>query len=540
MVFVLHRYIFRELLKIFIPATVALTLIMSLLSILRPIQEFGIGASQVLPILGYSLPITLTFVMPLSALFAVALVYGRFAGDNELDACKASGISLWTTVYPGLALAIIVATANLLLSFHVVPIFVQQGEAALKSDAKQILFRNIERKGFYELPPRGKYIIYADHANIASDNLYGVVVVSLDKGRVKRIITSEIASVKFTMRQKTNEVQIVASGLHQMDTENQQWFYFERLPITHEFASLLGDNIQFKRIGEMKKIQANPLEFYPIESAARQSHAQLVCELFAQDISRKLSDSNEYYELFGEPNSIRFRADSCKANTNPDSDAKEVQLSGQIEVQQYDTDSGEISIIWFSSEAALKIEGDEFNPTFKMELFSPRWQRIDSVEGFAAGRRFIPGLLLPAEIRHKIDIHNISHSASGEADKVLLGAEPSRKLLRLQQAFKKKLHDTLIDIKAEIHIRLALGISCIPLILIGIALGVIYRGGHMLTAFGISTAPLLLLVIFLIAGKNVTKHKDLSASNLGLLIMWSGCIVLVLLAFYLYRKLLKN
>ena len=106
MVFVLHRYVFRELLKILVPATVALTLIMSLLSILRPIQEYGIGPGQVVPILGYSLPITLTFVLPLSALFAVAMVYGRLASDNELEACKASGISLWTLVYPGLAMAI--------------------------------------------------------------------------------------------------------------------------------------------------------------------------------------------------------------------------------------------------------------------------------------------------------------------------------------------------------------------------------------------------------------------------------------------------
>lgn len=539
MVFILHRYIFRELLKVLIPSTVALTVIMSLLSILRPIQEFGIGASQVLPILGYSLPITLTFVLPLSTLFAVALVYGRFAGDNELDACKASGISLWTLVYPGLAIAIIVATINLLLSFHVVPIFVQLGESTLKSDAKQILFRNIERRGFYDLPPRGKYVIYADHANLANDVLSGPIVFTLDRAMVRRIITAESAAVKFTSRQKSNEVQIVANRIYQMDTENQQWFYFERLPITHEFASLLGDNIQFKRIGEMKKIQANPLEFYPVEAAARQSHAQLVIELFAQDISEKLSDSNDYYELFGEPNSIRFRADSCRPNINPNNDTKELYLSGQVEVQQYDTDTGELMQNWYCSEAALQIEGDEFDPTIKMELYSPRWQRPDESEGFAAGRRFIPGLLLPAELRHRMDVHGIFSSASGDIEKSIIDIEPSDKLQRLRDIFNIRVSSTLINIQAEIHTRLALGISCVPLILIGIALGVLFRGGHILTAFGVSTVPALLLAVFLMMGKNVTKHKELSL-DIGIILIWSGFVVLVLLAFYLYRKLLKN
>ena len=112
--------------------------------------------------MGYFLPITLTFVLPIAALFAAALVYGRFASDNELDACKASGISLLTLVYPGLALAIMVAIANLILSFHVMPAFVHRAEKSLKADAKQILFRNIQRRGYYELPPDEQYRIYAD------------------------------------------------------------------------------------------------------------------------------------------------------------------------------------------------------------------------------------------------------------------------------------------------------------------------------------------------------------------------------------------
>ncbi|MCK4752541.1 MAG: LptF/LptG family permease, partial [Planctomycetes bacterium] len=149
MVFTLHRYIFREVFRVFILATVALTLILSLGMILRPVQEYGVGPRQVIHLIGYFLPITLTFILPIAALFATALVYGRFANDNELDACRASGISLMTLVYPGLALAIIVAIANLILSFYVMPAFVHRAEKSLKADAKQILFRNIQRRGYY-------------------------------------------------------------------------------------------------------------------------------------------------------------------------------------------------------------------------------------------------------------------------------------------------------------------------------------------------------------------------------------------------------
>ena len=46
MVFTLHRYMFRELLRIFILATIGLTLILSLGMILQPVQEFGVGPRQ--------------------------------------------------------------------------------------------------------------------------------------------------------------------------------------------------------------------------------------------------------------------------------------------------------------------------------------------------------------------------------------------------------------------------------------------------------------------------------------------------------------
>ncbi len=210
MVFTLQRYIFRELFKIFLLATIALTLILSLGGILRPVQEYGVGLQQVLHILLYFMPITLTFVLPMAALFASALAYGRFASDNELDACRASGIGVSTLVYPGLTLAVLVAIANLLLSFHVMPYFVRLAERSLKADAKQILFRNIQRHGYYSLPPDERYLIYADYADAKTDTLYGIVVIESSQEGLKRIITCESAQVYFNPHDRFNEVQLTA------------------------------------------------------------------------------------------------------------------------------------------------------------------------------------------------------------------------------------------------------------------------------------------------------------------------------------------
>lgn len=160
MILIIHRYIFRETFRVFAVATLALSVILCLGMILRPVQELGVGPRQVLYLIGYMLPITLTFVLPIAALFASCLSYGRFTADNELDACRASGIGMFSLVYPSLVLAIIVAIANLFLNFYVTPSFVQRAEKSLKADAQKIIFRNIQRQGFYKAPMNnGKYML---------------------------------------------------------------------------------------------------------------------------------------------------------------------------------------------------------------------------------------------------------------------------------------------------------------------------------------------------------------------------------------------
>ena len=194
MIFTLHRYLFREQLRVFALTVIALSMMLSMGLMLRPIQDYGVAPSQTIRLLGYFLPITLVFVLPMSALFAATSIYGRFAFENELDACRASGISLMTVIFPGLFLSLLVSIATLLLSFYVAPSFVHRAERAVKANAKQILFRNLERKGYYDI--EGRWIVYADRAEPANDMIYGVIIVELNRDRVRKFITAESARIQ--------------------------------------------------------------------------------------------------------------------------------------------------------------------------------------------------------------------------------------------------------------------------------------------------------------------------------------------------------
>ena len=537
--------------RVFLLAAVGLTLILSLGSILQPVQEFGLGSRQVVHLMGYFLPITLTFVLPMAALFAGALVYGRFASDNEFDACRATGISVPTLVYPGLALAIMVAIANLLLSFYVMPVFVHRAEESLKADAKQILFRNIQRRRYYALPPEEKYLIYADHADLANSILSGVIVAKMkDYREIEEITTAEYARIDFDPYERFNEVQIEAYKPRTMGAKIEvkaDW-----VSPTLEFGSLLGDDIKFKKIGEMKRIQADLLRFYPIEKLARETYNQLILELLEKDIRGKISgppliddsatasvaDAKNFYRLLGEPNSVKFTADQSTIRD------EQIELIGNVVVIAHDTDGdGPVRTLRCEKAWISLDEVDVLAPTLTMDLDRPE-EAGNSLFPFRL-RHYTPGLIPPqavTDVAHKVRSQNGNLRPEKLASELteLTGLKPSPMLESQQNTLQREIDKTLVEIKSEIHSRLVFGIGCVPMILIGIGLGIIKKGGHLLTAFGASCVPSAVLIVCIMSGKQVTENLGAANTLSGVAIMWAGLGFLFLVVLVIYGRLMRN
>jgi hypothetical protein len=75
--------------------------------------------------------------------------------------------------------------------------------------------------------------------------------------------------------------------------------------------------------------------------------------------------------------------------------------------------------------------------------------------------------------------------------------------------------------------------------MIGIGLGIVLKGGHLLTAFAASAAPALALISCIIMGKNIAENPS-SRIIFGIPMMWAGLIILSLLGLELYRRLLRH
>jgi len=114
----LFWYIFGSLLKSFLMTTAGLAAMLSFAVLLRPLTENGLDFGQVCRLLLYSLPAVCAYSLPVSALFATTMVYGRFAADGEMTAMRASGISYlsprrFSIALPALVLGLVVAVSSL-------------------------------------------------------------------------------------------------------------------------------------------------------------------------------------------------------------------------------------------------------------------------------------------------------------------------------------------------------------------------------------------------------------------------------------------
>ena len=546
MIFTLYKYIFRELLRVFLLALVALTLILSLGSILQPIQQYGAGPRQVVIFMFYFLPITLTFVLPMAALFAGSLVYGRFTSDNELDACRASGISIINLVIPGLFLAVVVAISNLFLSFYVMPTFVQLAEKSLKADIKQMLFRSIEQKGYYkiEIPPDDTFLLYADDVDVQNDTLYGVILTKTEGSELEEINTTESAKIKIVPHEQGNEIQITTRNIYRMSSDHA--VKVGSTVLTPEFGSFLADNIAFKKLDEMRKIKADMMRFEPVAKAARETIVQLTTELLAYDIQNHFAEtkkqtapevnevSQDMFELSGEPNSVKFTEASCTLYK------EKIDLSGEMTVTEFDSKTGKILHTFMCKDASLLIESGRLEPTLAMDITSAR----DIETGEITMRHYISGLKVPKSIEKIISQFknengsiNVQKLAAGTI--AVPGFETGSELTGLRKKLLWEIMNANSDIKAEIHSRLVFGLGCVSMILIGIALGILKRGGHLLSAFGASCVPAAILVVCIMSGKQLTENLGAQTVS-GITIMWAGFGTLCLISVALYYYLIKN
>jgi lipopolysaccharide export system permease protein len=132
----LYRYVLYELSRVFCMALVAITLILLMLGVVSEAVKRGLSLSQILQVIPYVLPATLPFTGAVTMLFAVSIVYGRMAADNEILAAKAAGVNVLGLIRPALLLGLVLSAGCWLVYDQVIP--------PAKRNMRELVARNVE------------------------------------------------------------------------------------------------------------------------------------------------------------------------------------------------------------------------------------------------------------------------------------------------------------------------------------------------------------------------------------------------------------
>jgi lipopolysaccharide export LptBFGC system permease protein LptF len=173
MLSILHRYVLWELVRGFVISFAALTGIMLLGSLYKPLR-LGVGPEDLARLIPFVLPHLYSWVIPAALMSACVMAYGRLSADNELKAVCGCGVPLRYMCYPALVLGLVLTTLAIPLNDWLVP------HSALLRDREL-------RRVFFEEPFRvsllgsqlttriGAYKIYVE--SVEGNTLRNVVVI---------------------------------------------------------------------------------------------------------------------------------------------------------------------------------------------------------------------------------------------------------------------------------------------------------------------------------------------------------------------------
>jgi lipopolysaccharide export system permease protein len=188
---VIDRYIARELVSPFFFGGALFTfflLIDRIYHLTDLVITKGVPFYLVLQLLVFMLPQFLAHTLPMALLVAVLLAGGRLAGDLEVTAFKAAGVSPLRLFRPVLAWALLVATVTATLTLVINPlsngVFQRQLFRILQARAVSGLSERVFNPTF------GDVIIYTEDVSASQVALRGLLVSDERDPKVSRIITA--------------------------------------------------------------------------------------------------------------------------------------------------------------------------------------------------------------------------------------------------------------------------------------------------------------------------------------------------------------
>jgi lipopolysaccharide export LptBFGC system permease protein LptF len=563
----LHSYILRELLRIFLLTASALTTLLAFGGMFRPLTRQGIDVRQLMILMINLMPAMLAYAIPIAALFAAVLVYWRMATDNELTACRAGGVSFIAIVMPAFFLGLVVASIDLGFVNYLVPHFLHTTERAIMRDLGSLLVGQINHSEKFEYNNFGT--VYADHAEqVASDDpkttivtLHGMAAALYQKDKVAVIVVAREATARITNLPDQDAAQVDIS-VQDGSAFNPQQAFQRATGSLNDFRpegrpfivpSQLRSKPKFLNRDQLIQLKKDPTKFPEVE--------KVVLEI--RDNYRDQQINRHIYELWqaargtggkgtagalkleqssvGTTAANELRIYAAVATLDPTAAPEKCLIftgarEAPLRVEQYGR--GKLQSIFQADAAAIQLQVDEFSGTgvgasLMLSGNVRREDPIRDIKSIPVGNTSLSGIMLPESVK------KVEDKSSME---LLDYAEASRQndlLVKEARQMNQRIQDLYLTIDSELHSRGSFSLSCLTLVLLGAALGILLQGKNPLAVFVLGFVPAILLVLLITAGRQMAEGSPRTA-HAGLVMIWAGNIVILGLVAAVYAKLLRH
>ncbi len=133
-------------------ALLTMSAIFVLFMVAAQARDIGLSPNDIAELVPYVIPSTLPYTIPVSLLFAVTVVYGRLAGDNEIIAVKTAGVSVMKILWPTFLLAIGLSVGLLFLSGTWIPQCTQRAHMVLFKDLEDMFYKVLKKEHEFNSP----------------------------------------------------------------------------------------------------------------------------------------------------------------------------------------------------------------------------------------------------------------------------------------------------------------------------------------------------------------------------------------------------
>ena len=547
----LFWYLFKDLVKLFLLASIVLAGVMSLGGLLQPLTKAGLDVTQVVQMWLYLMPAMMTYSMPVAAVFATSMVYGRLSADNELTACRAAGISYKSIVAPAVAMGIVGAIVSLLFLSFVVPFFFLRGEQVIYANVSKYIASEIQRKHEFSLG-KSKPSIFAQQAFVpGTSGKGGEQVVVLER---PTIVTYSYDPADPSLRVPKTFSMAGAVTLYIRRGEDN----------SAEVWGVLKDVTTFSRVaGSRPQVGIGQTEFGPVVMPS-----PIKQQVKFMDVMRLrgLLDAPENTErvqrairLFveTEQQQMLYRKIAIGATQGPGysfGDGEQYELSAP----------GATWSIQGSKSDQLRLQAGERPVRMTIRRTGGGITRIadarsatiiadmDNEANLVVVRITLEDVTLPVgdeQISKATDQQICTVPMSAELQQVRgrrvadfltqNSVSQQENILRLKREQMVATNEIIV----EMHSRASYGISCLVLVLVGSVLGMQFKSGDFLTAFSVSVIPALLTITLVVSGGQVSTDVPMTLVNplpFGLSLIWAGNVVAALLAAWLFSRIRKT